>query len=72
MRISIWKCPHCNMTYEKDEDYKNHLENVANTSIGTLNTIMSDLREFDMSVDTYYDDWNNMRRVVLCEKAKMQ
>lgn len=72
MRISIWKCPHCNMTYENDEDYKTHLENVTNTSIDTLNTIIPDLREFGMSVDTYFDDWNNRRRVILCEKAKMQ
>ena len=70
MRISIWKCPHCNMTYENDEDYKNHLENVANTSIDTLNTIAPDLRGFDMSVGTYFDELNNRRRVVLCSEVK--
>ena len=70
MRISIWKCPHCNMTYENDGDYKNHLENVTNTSIETLNTIMPDLREFGMFVETYFDELNNRRRVVLCAEVK--
>ena len=70
MRISIWKCPHCGATYTEDECYREHLKDVANSSIETLNGIMPDLRAFDMSVDTHYDDLNCRRRVVLCEKVK--
>lgn len=71
MKISIWKCPHCGETYTEDECYREHLKDVADSSIETLNGIMPDLRAFGMSIDTYFSDWHNQRRVVLCEKARM-
>ena len=70
MKISLWKCPHCNMTYEKDEDYKEHLKTVVGGNVKTINNLMLDMREFHMGVEIVYEGIHNRRTVVLHDNGE--
>lgn len=55
LRINCYRCSHCQKLFENKEAYKEHLLNIVNEIVNTLNTFIKDADELGICIVQQYN-----------------